>query len=361
MTVMPSKPRKGRGAVSNPDVRYHAAQRQTIDDGWYQEEDLPFLKTTLHRDDSKSILTTNKSPDVPFDVSINPYRGCEHGCIYCFARPTHAYLDFSPGLEFETQLVIKPDAPQLLRQALAKKNYQCQVIAMGTNTDPYQPIEREQRITRQILEVLNETRHPLAIVTKSALIERDIDLLAEMASRNLVQVMISICTMDKEMARTLEPRAASPQRRLQSIARLNAAGIPTGVLTAPMIPVLNDPEMENILEQAASAGAMNAGYILLRLPLEVAPLFEEWLQTHYPLKYSHVMTRIRDTRGGGVYQNQFGLRMRGNGPFAEIIQRRFQGACQRFGLGKRTISLDTHQFMAPKPPRDQLDLFESLV
>lgn len=357
MTAMPSKPRKGRGAVSNPDVRYHAAQRTAIDDGWYQDEPLPFLKTTLHRDDSKTILTTNRSPDVPFDVSINPYRGCEHGCIYCFARPTHAYLDFSPGLDFETQLVIKPEAPALLRKALAKKNYQCKPIAMGTNTDPYQPIEREQRITRQILEVLQETHHPVSIVTKSALVERDIDILSEMAARNLVQVLISICTLDKQIARTLEPRAASPQRRLQTIETLHQAGIPTGTLVAPMIPVLNDPEIETIIEQAAQAGATNAGYVLLRLPLEVAPLFEEWLQTHYPLKYSHVMTRIRDTRGGGVYQNQFGKRMRGEGPFAAMIHRRFQGACQRFGMGKRTISLDTHHFMAPHAPGDQLDLF----
>ena len=357
MTAMQSKPRKGRGAVSNPDVRYHAAQRTAIDDGWYQEEALPFLKTTLHRDDSKTILTSNRSPDVPFEVSINPYRGCEHGCIYCFARPTHAYLDFSPGLDFETQLVIKPEAPALLRKALAKKNYQCKPIAMGTNTDPYQPIEREQRITRQVLEVFNETHHPLSIVTKSALVERDIDILAQMASRNLVQVMISICTLDKQMARTLEPRATSPQRRMQTIETLKQAGIPTGILVAPMIPVLNDPEIETILAQAAQAGATNAGYVLLRLPLEVAPLFEEWLQTHYPMKHAHVMTRIRDTRGGGVYQNQFGKRMRGEGPFAAMIHRRFQGACQRFGMGKRTISLDTHQFMAPNTPGDQLDLF----
>lgn len=357
MTAMHSKPLKGRGAVSNPDVRYHDAQRVAVEDGWQQDEPLPFLKTTLHRDNTKTILTRNQSPDVPFDVSINPYRGCEHGCIYCFARPTHAYLDFSPGLDFETQLVIKPQAPVLLRAELAKKNYQCKTIAMGTNTDPYQPIERQHRITRQVLEVLQETRHPVAIVTKSSLIERDIDILAQMAERNLVQVMISICTLDKEIARSLEPRAVSPHRRLQIIESLNQAGIPTGVLVAPMIPVLNDPEIETIVQQAAQAGANNAGYVLLRLPLEVAPLFEEWLQTHYPLKYSHVMTRIRDTRGGGVYQNQFGKRMRGDGPYAAIIHRRFQAACQRFDMGKRTLMLDTHHFMAPSLPNDQLTLF----
>jgi len=357
MSTTPTKPHKGRGAVSNPDVRYHAQTRECVDDGWYQDEVLPFLKTTLHRDNSKSILSHNQSPDVPFEVSINPYRGCEHGCIYCFARPTHAYLDFSPGLDFETQLVIKPDAPSLLRKALAKKNYQCRVLAMGTNTDPYQPVEREQRLTRQVLEILRETRHPVAIVTKSALIERDIDILSDMAQDNLVQVMISVCTLDKQMARTLEPRATSPQRRLQTIEKLTRAGVPTGVLTAPIIPVLNDPEMETIIEQAALVGATHAGYILLRLPLEVAPLFEEWLQTHYPLKHQHVMTRIRDTRGGAMYQTQFGTRMRGEGAFADIISRRFSAACQRFGMGGRTILLDTHHFVAPNEPGNQLNLF----
>ena len=357
MSTSENKPRKGRGAVSNPDVRYHAQSRQRVDDGWYQDEALPFLKTTLHRDNSKSILSHNQSPDVPFEVSINPYRGCEHGCIYCFARPTHAYLDFSPGLDFETQLVIKPEAPVLLRKALTKKNYQCRVIAMGTNTDPYQPIEREQQITRQVLQVLQETRHPVAIVTKSALIERDIDILSDMAQQNLVQVMISVCTLDKQMARTLEPRATSPQRRLQTIEKLTQAGIPTGVLVAPIIPVLNDPEMESIVEQTAAAGATHAGYVLLRLPLEVAPLFEEWLQTHYPLKYQHVMTRIRDTRGGAVYQTQFGTRMRGEGAFADIIHRRFAAACQRFGMGGRTIMLNSHHFVAPIERGDQLTLF----
>ncbi len=356
---MADKPaiQRGRGAVSNPHVRYHQETRQVVDDGWFPETDQPKLKTTIHRDNTQSILTTNRSPDVPFDVSINPYRGCEHGCIYCFARPTHAYLDFSPGLDFETQLVIKPEAPALLRKKLAGKNYQCKPIAMGTNTDPYQPVERDHRITRQLLEVLEEHRHPVAIVTKSAMIERDIDILSRMAERNLVHVMISVCTLDKTMARTLEPRATAPPRRMQTIARLNEAGIPTGVLVAPIIPVLNDPEMETILRQAADAGARNAGYVLLRLPLEVAPLFEEWLTTHYPLKHAHVMKRIRDTRDGAVYQSGFGKRMVGEGAFAAMIGRRFDAMCRRFDFGKRTIYLDTHHFTSPCRSNGQMTLF----
>jgi len=354
---MEKKPHKGRGAVSNPDVRYHQQQRQTLDDGWYQDEALPHLKTTLHRDSSKSILTRNNSPDVPFNISINPYRGCEHGCIYCFARPTHAYLDFSPGLDFETQLVIKPDAPELLRKALQKSSYACDVIAMGTNTDPYQPIEREQRITRQILEVLSEYRHPISIVTKSALVERDIDILSAMAGRNLVQVSISFSSMDKELARTLEPRAASPKRRLQTIERLHQAGIPTGVLLAPIIPVLTDPELEHILRTVAKLGVENAAYVLLRLPLEVAPLFEEWLMHHYPLKHQHVMARVRDSRGGAVYNSDFASRGRGEGAFAAMIQQRFHAACKRYGIGNLGVELDTGQFRVPLGNNSQTSLF----
>ena len=354
---MPDKPRKGRGAVSNPDNRYHAQRRVDIDDGWHDDDALPALKTTLHRDASKSILTRNKSPDIPFNVSINPYRGCEHGCIYCFARPTHAYLDFSPGLDFETQLVIKPDAPDLLRTALAKKNYQCESIAMGTNTDPYQPLEREQRTTRQILEVLHECRHPVSIVTKSSLIERDLDILSAMANDNLVQVSISICTLDKQMARTLEPRAAAPARRLQTIKALTDAGIATGLLLAPVIPVLNDPEMEEIVKQAAQYGITQAAYVLLRLPLEVAPLFEQWLQAHYPLKYEHVMKRVRDTRNGALYNSDFDSRGRGEGAFAAIIQQRFRAACKRYAIGNRELILDTSKFKAPVLANTQMSLF----
>jgi len=354
---MQEKPRKGRGAVSNPDVRYHRHQRETVDDGWYQDDALPFLKTTLHRDSSKTILTRNKSPDVPFNISINPYRGCEHGCIYCFARPTHAYLDFSPGLDFETQLVIKPEAPTLVRKALVKKSYRCEVIAMGTNTDPYQPLEREHRITRQVLKVLDEFNHPISIVTKSSLIERDIDILSSLAQRNLVQVSISICTLDKAMARSLEPRAASPRRRLQTLRLLREAGIPTALLLAPVIPVLNDPEIESIIELAAQTGITNAAYVLLRLPLEVAPLFDEWLKAHYPLKYDHVMKRIRDTRGGAIYQNQFGLRGRGEGGFADIIRQRFNAACKRFAVDNQDIVLDTSLFNPSAAENRQMTLF----
>ena len=351
-------PPKGRGAQSSPDCRYQAQTRDAVADDWFVDAAaLPKLKTTVRKDHSKTILSRNQSPDVPFAVSINPYRGCEHGCVYCFARPTHAYLDLSPGLDFETQLVAKPDAPTLLRKELAKRGYRCQPIALGSNTDPYQPIEREHRITRQILEVLQEHRHPVAIVTKSSMVERDIDILAQMAHANLAQVMISICTLDKSLARVMEPRASAPQRRLQTIARLREAGIPVGVLVAPIIPVLNDPEIETILQQCAQQGVSAAGYVMLRLPLEVAPLFEEWLRTHYPLKAEHVLTRIRDTRDGALYQSQFGQRMRGNGAFAAIIGRRFEAACQRLDLGGRELTLNTQLFRVPARENDQLALF----
>lgn len=355
---MSSTPPKGRGAQSNPDCRYQAQTRESVADDWFVDTaDVPKLKTTVRKDRSKSILSRNQSPDVPFSVSINPYRGCEHGCVYCFARPTHAYLDLSPGLDFETQLIAKPDAPVLLRKELAKRNYVCQPIALGSNTDPYQPIEREQRITRQILEVLQQHRHPLAIVTKSSMIERDIDILAEMAQDNLAQVMISICTFDKDLARRMEPRASTPQRRLQTIARLHEAGIPVGVLVAPIIPVLNDPEIETILQRCTEQGAATAGYVMLRLPLEVAPLFEEWLYAHFPLKAQHVLTRIRDTRDGELYQSDFGQRMSGSGAFAAIIGRRFDAACQRLDLGGREMTLNTHLFQVPVKESDQLMLF----
>lgn len=355
---MTHKALKGRGAVSNPDNRYHQQQREDFDDGWETiEEQRPSFRTKVHIDKSKTIITTNKSPDVPFEQSVNPYRGCEHGCIYCFARPTHAYLDFSPGLDFETQIVIKPEAPALLRKELARKSYQCKIMAMGTNTDPYQPLEREQRITRSILQILYEYRHPLAIVSKSSLIERDIDILSAMAGANLIQVMISITSFDKQIVRTLEPRASSSQRRLQTIETLANAGIPVGVLVAPVIPVLTDAEMENILQQAYAMGARHAGYVLLRLPLEVAPLFEEWLRTHYPLKADHVMTRVRDTRGGAVYQHQFAQRMRGSGEYAAIIERRFVAACRKYGYTDRHLMLDTSAFRAPKHGDSQLSLF----
>lgn len=351
-------PNKGRGAQSNPDCRYQSQTRDALIDDWFVDTtDIPKLRTTVLPEHSKSILSRNQSPDVPFSVSINPYRGCEHGCIYCFARPTHAYLDLSPGLDFETRLVAKPDAPALLRKELARRNYVCQPIALGSNTDPYQPIERSHCITRQLLEVLLEHRHPVTIVTKSAMVERDMDILQQLASRDLVQVMVSICTLDKQLARVMEPRASTPQRRLQAVARLSAAGIPTGVLVAPIIPVLNDPELETILTQCAEAGASSAGYVLLRLPLEVAPLFEEWLHEHFPLKAEHVLTRIRDTRDGELYRSQFGQRMQGSGAFAGIITQRFETMRQRVGLGDRAMSLNTRLFRVPAPENDQLALF----
>lgn len=358
MTDMTQTPNKGRGAQSNPDCRYQSQTREGFVDDWFVDAlDAPKRRTTVLPEHSKSILSRNQSPDVPFSVSINPYRGCEHGCIYCFARPTHAYLDMSPGLDFETRLVAKPDAPVLLRKELARRNYVCQPIALGSNTDPYQPIERSHCITRQLLEVLLEHRHPVTIVTKSAMVERDMDILQQMADQGLVQVMLSICTLDKHLARVMEPRASTPQRRLQALARLSAAGIPTGVLVAPIIPVLNDPELETVLQQCAEAGANSAGYVLLRLPLEVAPLFEEWLQQHFPLKAEHVLTRIRDTRDGELYRAQFGQRMHGSGAFAAIIGRRFETACQRLDLGGREMTLNTDLFRVPAPENDQLALF----
>jgi len=352
---------KGRGAVSNPDCRYQSDSRETVDDEWYFDQTNKKIKTTVTLDASKTIISKNNSPDVPFSHSINPYRGCEHGCIYCYARPTHAYLDLSPGLDFETKLIIKPDAAMLLEKALRVKNYQCQPLALGSNTDPYQPIERKYKLTRQVLEVLAEFNHPVAIITKSALIERDIDILAEMARFDLVEVMISVCTLDKDIARTLEPRASSPSRRIKTIERLTAENIPTGVLLAPMVPALTDPELETIIRTAVGAGAHKASYILLRLPLEVAPLFEEWLHTHYPLKADHVLTRVRDTRAGKLYNSEFGSRMRGEGPFAAMIGQRFDIACKNAGLlGQkvRRISLDTDRFRVPERFIPQMSLFD---
>ncbi|MEW6118935.1 MAG: PA0069 family radical SAM protein [Pseudomonadota bacterium] len=348
----------GRGTGDNPGNRYRDRQRETVDDGWTPAEPPPALVTTKVRiDPSRSILSRNDSPDVPFEQSLNAYRGCEHGCIYCFARPTHAYLDLSPGLDFETKLLVKPRAAELLRAALAKPGYRCSALAMGTNTDPYQPIEREWRITRQVLELMAECRHPVSIVTKGVLVERDIDLLADLARDGLAQVMLSVTTLDRELARRMEPRAAAPQRRIESIRRLNAAGIPTGVLVAPIVPVLTDPEMEAVLAAAAAAGAHEAGYVLLRLPLEVRDLFIRWLDTHYPLKAAHVMNRVRELRGGRDYEADFGVRQSGRGPYAQFLADRFRLACRRHGLGTaRGFSADCSRF---RPPRldGQFDLF----
>ncbi|MBI3560563.1 MAG: PA0069 family radical SAM protein [Gammaproteobacteria bacterium] len=348
---------QGRGALSNPECRYAEHSRASYDDGWYPEEEIPALKTTLLVDATRSIISHNDSPDVPFSQSINPYRGCEHGCVYCFARPTHAYLGMSPGLDFETKILTKPNAAQLLEQELSKPGYRCQTIALGTNTDPYQPAERRQRITRSILAVLQRFQHPLAIVTKSALVERDIDILAAMAQQRLVQVMVSVTSLDRRLTRLLEPRAAAPQRRLQTIERLNAAGIPTGVLLAPIIPALNEPEIETILKACAQAGARSAGYVLLRLPLEVGALFEAWLAQHYPLKASHILSQVRAMHGGKLYDASFATRMTGTGSYADMLHRRFNLATQRLGYQRRDAAVTALNCGAFSPPNRQGTLF----
>jgi len=350
------EPVKGRGAVSNRSGRFESRQRQAFDDGWDGPVDDAGRKTEVQVDTSRSVLVYNQSPDLPFDRSVNPYRGCEHGCIYCFARPTHAYLGLSPGLDFETRLFSKPDAAALLETALRKPGYQCRTLALGVNTDAYQPIERKLEITRSVLEVLQRFRHPVAIVTKSALVERDIDILREMASERLVSVYLSVTTLDPQLARKLEPRAAAPHRRLQTIRSLAEAGIPVSVLVAPVIPVLTDPELNAIRAAARDAGAQSASYILLRLPLEVSELFQQWLQEHYPLKADHVMTRVRDTRGGKDYDSRFGERMRGSGAFADMIAQRFHAACRRHGLqsGSDPELLERRRFRPPGPRQLEL-------
>ena len=350
---------KGRGAASNTVGRFEQINRVDYDDGWGNlDEELAPLATEVILDNTRTIINWNDSPDIPFDRSINPYRGCEHGCTYCFARPTHTYLGYSAGLDFESKILIKPDAAQLLRKELGKPSYICAPIALGTNTDPYQPLEREYRITREILQVLAEHKHPLSIVTKSSMVERDIDILAPMAAEGLARVFISITTLDRHLCRTLEPRAAAPQRRLQTVRALHEAGIPVGVMTAPIIPVLTDTEMESILQQAKEAGASTAGYVLLRLPLEVAPLFEEWLKLHYPLKAEHVMSIVRQSRGGKAYDAAFHQRMRGTGLFADMIAQRFKLITHKLGLNSERTVLNTALFTPPKPQRPQMDMFD---
>ena len=352
-------PRKGRGAVISPDGRFDSWQREAADDGWWNEED-DAPTTELIVDTAKSVITYNSSPDIPYDRSINPYRGCEHGCAYCFARPSHAYLGLSPGLDFETKIAYKADAAETLRRELAKPAYVCRPVALGINTDAWQPVERRLRVTRGILEVLAETRHPVTIVTKSALILRDLDLLAEMALGNRVHVAVSITTLDAGLARAMEPRAPSPQRRLSVIAGLAQAGIPTAVMVAPLIPALSDHELEAILGAARDAGATSAGYILLRLPHEVKPLFRAWLDSHQPGRAEHVYSLMRQLHGGKEYDSSFGSRQRGSGPLAEIIAQRFRIAVRRLGLDAPSASLDTAGFLPPrKPPAatPQLTLF----
>ncbi len=349
--------RRGRGAQSNDSGRFEAEARVTFDDGWQSLDDLPPFKTTVGIDTARKVITRNDSPDIGFDRSINPYRGCEHGCVYCFARPTHAYLGLSPGLDFESKLFAKPDAPELLEKELATPGYEPRMIAIGTNTDPYQPIERERKIMRGILEVLERTSHPVGIVTKSALVTRDIDILSRMAKQGLAKVGISVTTLDAKLARTMEPRASTPSKRLAALRQLSEAGIPTSVMVAPVIPALNDSEIERILEAAAHAGVKEAGYVVLRLPLEVRDLFREWLMANYPDRYRHVFTIIRDMRGGRDYDLQWGTRMKGTGPMAWIIGRRFEIACEKLGLNKRRSKLTTSHFVRPKLGSGQLDLF----
>lgn len=350
--------RRGRGAVSNASGRYEPVHNVTLDDGWgVLDTPPPARKTTVMMDTTRTIIARNTSPDIPFDRSINAYRGCEHGCIYCFARPTHAFLGFSPGLDFESRLLAKPDAAALLEKELRNPNYRPQPIAMGTNTDVYQPVEKQYRITRGILEVLNRFNHPVSIVTKSALITRDIDILSDMASRGLAKVFVSVTTLDRGLSRRMEPRAATPCRRLQTIRHLSEAGIPTGVMVAPVIPAINDMEIEAILEAAHKAGAQSAGFVMLRLPLEIKTLFREWLVQEFPDRADKVMTLVRDVRGGKDYEAAFHTRMRGRGPYADMIAARFQIAVRRIGFNATIRKLDISQFRAPPRPGDQMDLF----
>jgi DNA repair photolyase len=362
--VAPPAPLKGRGAVTNLQGRYERDQRAAFDDGWApdsEEDARPSLKTHVFEENARSILTRNASPDIPFSVSLNPYRGCEHGCIYCFARPTHSYLGLSPGLDFESRIYAKINAPELLRRELSKSNYTPEPIALGVNTDAYQPAERELRLTRRVIEVLHDFGHPFAAITKSSLIERDIDLLAPMAERGQVMAAVTITTLDAEIARTLEPRAATPMRRLRTIRALSEAGIPVGVSVAPVIPFVTEPDLERILEACAEAGATSASYIVLRLPWEVAPLFKDWLAAHFPQRAERVMARVRDMRGGKDYDSSFAHRMKGEGAWAELLKQRFAKAVKRLGLNARQHGiLDMSHFKKPavlEQPNPQLDLF----
>jgi DNA repair photolyase len=350
--------RRGRGAETNRSGRFEPLVREAIDDGWNSLDLLPPLKTEVQEETPRKIITRNESPDISFDRSINPYRGCEHGCSYCFARPTHAYMGLSPGLDFETRLFAKPNAAKLLEKELAKPGYEVRTMAIGTNTDPYQPIERRYRIMREILEVLEKTGHPVGIVTKSALVVRDIDILSRMAERGLVKVALSVTTLDAKLARAMEPRAATPTRRLETLRLLSAAGIPTTVMVAPVIPALNEAEIERILDAAASVGVREAGYVLLRLPLEVRDVFKEFLEREYPDRAKHVMSVIRSMRGGKDYDAEWGKRMRGDGPYAWQIGRRFEIAAKRLGLNQQKRRLRTDLFVPPGGVGSQLDLFD---
>ena len=349
--------RKGRAATVNPSGRYEPISRHVFDDGWQTLDELAPFKTEVFQEKPKTIITKNQSPDISFDRSINPYRGCEHGCIYCFARPTHSYMGLSSGLDFESKLFAKSGTGKLLEAELSKKNYEPRTIAIGTNTDPYQPIEKERRITREILEVLEKANHPVGIVTKSHLVTRDIDILSRMAAKGLAKVAVSITTLDRRLARAMEPRAATPSLRLKTIHELNEAGIPTSVMVAPIIPAMTDHEMEHILDSAAGSGAREAGFILLRLPAEVSPLFRDWLLQHYPDRYRHVLNVLRSMRGGKDYDAEWGKRMKGQGPYAIQIGRRFELAAKRYGFNETRLKLRTDLFEAPQGAEKQLALF----
>lgn len=355
MRVRPDRNR-GRSAGINPSGRFEPVSRHVFDDGWNSLEELPPFKTEVQVEKPRTIITRNESPDISFDRSINPYRGCEHGCVYCFARPTHSFMGLSPGLDFESKLFAKPDAARLLDKELSKDGYQPRTIAIGTNTDPYQPIEKQHRIMREILEVLEARGHPVGIVTKSALVTRDIDILSRMAERGLAKVALSVTTLDRMLARTMEPRASTPAKRLEAIRQLADAGIPASVMVAPIIPGLTDQEMERILDSAHHAGAREAGYVVLRLPLEVSPIFKDWLLRHYPDRYRHVMSLIRSMREGKDYDSEWGKRMKGAGPYAWQIGRRFEITAKRLGLNAERRTLRTDQFVAAGKDQEQLML-----
>ncbi len=348
--------RRGRASAINPTGRFEAKTRHGFDDGWNSIEDLPPFKTEVQIERPRKIITRNTSPDISFDRSINPYRGCEHGCVYCFARPTHAFMGLSAGLDFESKLFAKPDAAKLLERELGRSNYSPATIAIGTNTDPYQPVEKKWRIMREVLEVLEACNHPVGIVTKSALILRDIDILSRMAERGLAKVALSVTTLDRKLSRGMEPRAATPEKRLETMRQLSEAGIPVSVMAAPLIPGLTDSELERILDSSRAAGAREAGYILLRLPLEVSPVFKEWLLRHHPDRYRHVLSLIRSMRGGKDYDAEWGKRMRGAGPYAWQIGRRFEMAAKRLGLNTQRKALRTDLFVPPAKKAAQLQL-----
>ncbi len=348
--AMPSAARPRRGATVNPPVRFDSQATSPFDDGWNSLEELaslPALRTELIKDSSRSVISWNSSPDIGFDRAVNPYRGCEHGCVYCYARPSHAYLGYSPGLDFETKLLFKPDVAELLEKELRKPGYRARTLALGSNTDPYQPVERTLRLTRAILQVLDRFNHPVSIVTKSAGVLRDLDILTGMAKRRLARVYVSVTTLDPSLARRMEPRAATPSRRLQAIAELTKAGVPTGVMTAPMIPGLNDAEMEKIIEAAARAGAKHAAYVLLRLPHELRQIFQDWLQSHFPDRARHVLSLIRETRGGGLSDARFGHRFSGQGVYADLLMSRFSRAIRQWELDEAREGLDCTSFAVP--------------